>query len=304
MANQSSISEFLLLEFSAIQELRIAHFCLFLILYLLTLTGNLLIISAVVFDYHLHTPMYFFLMNLAIQDIACVSVLIPNTMINYVLNNRYISYSGCVAQVLFFLSFVGCDVALLTVMGYDRYVAICNPLQYELIMNRRACRQMVGTVWIVGFLYGVLHTGGTFATPFCSNVINQFFCEIPQLLKLACFDLFLAEIVSLIFSALAGIGILIFIVATYIQIFSAVLRIPSVQARKKALSTCLPHVIVFSGFVIIVSFAYFRSPPQKPSHLDFAITITYSIIPPMLNPLIYSLRNKEIKNALSKLLHF
>ncbi|XP_015669863.1 olfactory receptor 14J1-like [Protobothrops mucrosquamatus] len=304
MANQSSISEFLLLEFSAIQELRIAHFCLFLTLYLVTLTGNLLIISAVVFDYHLHTPMYFFLMNLAIQDIASVSVLIPNTMINYVLNNRHISYSGCVAQVLFFISFVGCDVALLTVMAYDRYVAICNPLQYELIMNRRACMQLVGYVWIVGFLYGFLHTGGTFATPLCSNVINQFFCEIPQLLKLACSDLFLAEIGSLIFSALAGIGILIFIVATYIQIFSAVLRIPSVQGRKKALSTCLPHVIVFSVFVIIVSFAYLRSPPQKPSHLDLAITIIYSIIPPMLNPLIYSLRNKEIKNALSKLLHF
>ncbi|XP_015669864.1 olfactory receptor 14J1-like [Protobothrops mucrosquamatus] len=304
MANQSSISEFLLLEFSGFQELQIAHFCLFLILYLMTLTGNLLIISVVVFDYRLHTPMYFFLMNLAIQDIASVSVLIPNTMINYVLNNRYISYSGCVAQVLFFISFVGCDVALLTVMGYDRYVAICNPLQYELIMNRRACRQMIGSVWMAGFLYGVLHTGGTFATPLCSNVVNQFFCEIPQLLKLACSDLFLAEIGSLIFSALAVVSILIFIVATYIQIFSAVLRIPSVQGRKKALSTCLPHVIVFSVFVTIVTFAYLRSPPQKPSHLDLAITLTYSIIPPMLNPLIYSLRNKEIKNALSKLLHF
>ncbi|XP_070586603.1 olfactory receptor 14J1-like [Erythrolamprus reginae] len=304
MANQSFISEFLLLEFSAIRELQIAHFCLFLTLYLATLTGNLLIISAVAFDYRLHTPMYFFLMNLAIQDIASVSVLIPKITINYVLNNRYISYSGCVAQVLFFVSFVGCDIALLTVMGYDRYVAICNPLQYELIMNKRACKQMVGSVWIAGFLYGGLHTGGTFASPFCSNVVNQFFCEIPRLLKLACSDLFLAETGALIFSALAGVGILIFIIVTYIQIFSAVLRIPSVQARKKALSTCLPHVIVFSVFLTIGSFAYLRSPPQKPSHLDLAITIIYSIIPPLLNPLIYSLRNKEIKNALSKLLHF
>ncbi|XP_026575016.1 olfactory receptor 14J1-like [Pseudonaja textilis] len=304
MANQSFITEFLLLEFSAVRELQIAHFCLFLTLYLITLTGNILIIFAVVFDYRLHTPMYFFLMNLAIQDIASVSALIPKIMLNYVLNNQYISYSGCVAQVLFFISFVGCDVALLTVMAYDRYVAICNPLQYELIMNRRVCMQMVGSVWIAGFLYGGLHTGGTFASPFCSNVVNQFFCEIPQLLKLACSDSFLAEIGALIFSSLVVVGILIFIVATYVQIFSAVLRIPSVQARKKALSTCLPHVTVFSVFATVVCFAYLRSPPQKPSHLDLAITIMYSIIPPMLNPLIYSLRNKEIKNALSKLLHF
>ncbi|XP_063159060.1 olfactory receptor 14C36-like [Candoia aspera] len=304
MENQSSISEFLLLEFSSIQELQIAQFCLFLFLYLATLTGNLLIISAVVFDYRLHTPMYFFLMNLAIQDIASVSVLIPKFMINYLLNSRHISYSGCVAQVIFFVSFVGCDVALLTVMAYDRYVAICNPLQYELIMNRRACMQMVGSVWVTGFLYGGLHTGGTFVTPFCSNVVNQFFCEIPQLLKLACSDLYLAEIGAVIFSVPILLGIFIFIIVTYIKIFSAVLRIPSVQGRKKALSTCLPHIVVFSVFLIFVCFAYLRSPPQKPSHLDLAITIMYSIIPPMLNPMIYSMRNQEIKNALSKLLNF
>ncbi|XP_063159061.1 olfactory receptor 14C36-like [Candoia aspera] len=304
MENQSSISEFLLLEFSSIQQLQIAQFCLFLVLYLVTLTGNLLIISAVVFDYRLHTPMYFFLMNLAIQDIASVSVLIPKFMINYLLNSRHISYSGCVAQVIFFISFVGCDVALLTVMAYDRYVAICNPLQYELIMNRRACMQMVGSVWVTGFLYGGLHTGGTFVTPFCSNVVNQFFCEIPQLLKLACSDLYLAEIGAVIFSVPILLGIFIFIIVTYIKIFSAVLRIPSVQGRKKALSTCLPHIVVFSVFLILVCFAYLRSPPQKPSHLDLAITILYSIIPPMLNPMIYSMRNQEIKNALSKLLSF
>ncbi|XP_007444706.3 olfactory receptor 14C36-like [Python bivittatus] len=304
MENQSSISEFLLLEFSAIRELQLAHFCLFLVLYLVTLTGNLLIISAVVFDYRLHTPMYFFLINLAIQDIASVSVLLPKFMINYLLNSRHISYGGCVAQVLFFISFVVCDVAILTVMAYDRYVAICNPLQYELIMNRRTCMQMVGSAWIAGFLYGGLHTGGTFATPFCSNVVNQFFCEIPQLLKLACSDLFLAEIGALIFSVPILLGIFIFIIVTYARIFSAVLRIPSVQGRKKALSTCLPHVTVLSLFFIIACFAYLRSPPQKPSHLDLAITVMYSIIPPMVNPLIYSIRNQEIKNGLSKLLSF
>uniref|UniRef100_A0A8C7DXI6 Olfactory receptor n=1 Tax=Naja naja TaxID=35670 RepID=A0A8C7DXI6_NAJNA len=298
MANQSFISEFLLLEFSAIQELRIAYFCLFLISYLATLTGNLLIISAVVFDYHLHTPMYFFLMNLAIQDIASVSVLIPKIMLNYVLNNRYISYSGCVAQVLFFISFVGCDVALLTVMAYDRYVAICNPLQYELIMNRRqTCTRIVAMVWLAGLTYGVLHTSGTFVTPFCSNVVNQFFCEIPQLLKLACSELYLIEIGVVIVSVAIGVGCCCFIIVTYVHIFMTLLEISSRQGRQKAFATCLPHIIVFSMFLLTGSIAYLRPTSDTPSYLDLIFTMIYSMLPPLLNPIIYSMRNEAIKKV-------
>ncbi|XP_061447834.1 olfactory receptor 14A16-like [Rhineura floridana] len=304
IVNQSSLTEFLLLEFSEVQELQILHFFVFLAFYLATVTGNLLIISAVVFDHHLHTPMYFLLMNLAMQDLGQVSVIIPKSMANSLMNTRHISYSGCVAQVFFFLFFVASDFSLLTVMAYDRYIAICNPLQYEMLMNKQACIQMVASVWISGFLYGVLHAGGTFASPFCSNVVNQFFCEVPQLLKLACSDLYLIEIGAVVLSVVIGSGCFIFIIITYVHIFTSVLRISSIEGRQKSFSTCLPHLIVFSIFVTTGFVTYLKPTSNTPSHLDLALSMIYSMVPPLINPIIYSMRNKEIKNAMSKLLGF
>ncbi|KAM6451734.1 olfactory receptor 14I1-like [Liasis olivaceus] len=298
---ENDTSEFLLWEFSKIWELQVMHIVLLLILYLMTVTGNLLIISAVISDHHLHTPMYFFLMNLAMQDIGSVSVIIPKAVFNSLMKIRTISHSGCVAQVLLFFFFLSCDISLLTVMAYDRYVAICNPLRYEMIMNRKACTKIVGNVWTASLLNASLHTIVTFITPFCSNMINQFFCEIPYLLKIACSGLYVTEIGVLIFSATLVIGCFAFVIVTYVHVFSAVLRIPSVQGRKKAFSTCLPHLIVFSLFVFTGSFVYLKPIYDSPSFLDFIITITYSIIPSMLNPLIYSMRNKDIKVALSRL---
>ncbi|KAM6451706.1 olfactory receptor 14A16-like [Liasis olivaceus] len=300
MDNDTAV--FLLLDFSKHWEVQIIYLSLFLILYLMTVTGNILIITAVVCDHHLHTPMYFFMMNLAMQDIGSVSVIIPKAVFNFLTNIRYISYSGCVAQVLLFVFFLDSDVALLTVMAYDRYVAICNPLQYEMIMNRKACTKMVGSAWIASFLNAILHTTATFTIPFCSNITNQFYCEIPYLLKIACSSLYADEIGIIIFSATIGFGCFVFVIVTYVKIFSAVLRIPSVQGRKKVFSTCLPHLIVFSIFIFTACFAYLRPISDSPSHLDFIITIMYSIIPPMMNPLIYSMRNKKIKAALSSFL--
>lgn len=302
MDNQSSVSEFLLLEFSKIRELQLLHFFLFLLLFLAILIGNLLIISAIVFDQHLHTPMYFFLMNLAMQDLGSVSAIIPKSMANSFMSTRYISYSGCVVQVFFFVFFVGSDFFLLTVMAYDRYVAICNPLQYEMLMNRQACSHMAASVWVTGLLYSVLHTSGTFATPFCSNIVNQFYCEIPHLLQLSCSNSYLPEIGVLVFCAIIELGCFIFIVWTYVLIFTTVLRMPSDQGRQKAFSTCIPHLIVFSTFIFTGWFAYLRPPSKSLSNLDLALTVTYTFVPPMLNPIIYSMRNKEIKFALSKLL--
>ncbi|XP_070584533.1 olfactory receptor 14A16-like [Erythrolamprus reginae] len=293
-------SDFLLLEFSKIWELQIIYVALLLILYLMTLTGNLLIIIAVVSDYRLHIPMYFFLMNLAIQDIGSVSVIIPKAIFNSLTNTRHIYYSGCVTQVLMFIFFVGSDIAVLTLMAYDRYVAICNPLRYEIIMNRAACTKMISCVWIASFLNSVMNTIDTFIIPFCSNIINQFYCEIPHLLNIACSGSYISEIGVVMFSSTLGFGCFVFIVITYVKIFAAVLKIPSVHGRKKTISTCLPHLTVFSIFLFTVFFAYLRPISNKPSDLDFIITILYSIIPPMLNPLIYSMRNKELKAALSK----
>ncbi|XP_025031737.1 olfactory receptor 14I1-like [Python bivittatus] len=295
-------SEFLLLEFSKIWELQVIYVTLLLILYLMTVTGNLIIIIAIASDHHLHTPMYFFLMNLAMQDIGSVSVTIPKAVFNCLANIRHISYSGCVAQILLLVFFLDSDVALLTVMAYDRYVAICNPLHYEMVMNRMACTKMVGSVWIASFLNATLHTIATFTNPFCSNIINQFYCEIPHLLNIICSGSYAIEIAIVMFTSILVIGCFFFIILTYVQIFSAVLRIPSLQGRKKAFSTCLPHLIVITIFLFSGCFAYLRTIPDSPSHLDFIITIMYSIIPPILNPLIYGMRNKYIKTVFTRLL--
>ncbi|XP_054849942.1 olfactory receptor 14I1-like [Eublepharis macularius] len=290
------------MEFSKMRELQILHLVAFLILYLAIMTGNLLIVFAVIFDHRLHTPMYFFLMNLAILDLGSISVTMPKSMVNSFFNTRLISYSGRVAQVFFLVFFVASDFALLTVMAHDRYVVICTPLRYETIMNKGACIQMVVSAWISGLLYGAIHTGSTFAITFCSNVVDQFFCEIPQMLKLSCSNLYLVEGGVLLLSGCVLLGCFIFIIVTYVHIFTTVLRMPSRQGRQKAFSACLPHLIVVSMFVFTGCFAYLRSSSKSPSAIDLIFSFIYSIVPPMMNPLIYSMRNKEIKIALWKLL--
>ncbi|XP_048372480.1 olfactory receptor 14A16-like [Sphaerodactylus townsendi] len=301
MPNFTSTSEFLLLQFSDIREVQILYSFIFLIVYLTAVTGNLLIILAVALDHHLHTPMYFFLMNLAILDIGLISVTLPKTMANSLMNRRSISYLGCVAQVFFLFQFIGADFAILTVMAHDRYVAICNPLQYEIIMHRGACIQMAASAWIAGIFDGMLQTGGTFAITFCSNMIDQFFCEIPQMLKLSCTDLYLVEVGLMILTLFFVLGCFIFIIVSYVRIFEAVLKIPSVHGQKKAISTCLPHLTVVSLLTFTGIFAYLRPQSYISSDLNVLSAIIYAIIPPLLNPFIYSMRNKEIKTALLKL---
>ncbi|XP_015275349.1 PREDICTED: olfactory receptor 14A16-like [Gekko japonicus] len=301
MPNLTSTSEFLLLGFSDIRELQILHFFVFLAVYLTAVTGNLLIIIAVALDHHLHTPMYFFLMNLALLDLGLVSVTVPKAMANSLLNTRSISYSGCVAQVFFMFLLGESDFAILTIMAHDRYVAICNPLQYETIMHRGACIQMAAGAWISGIFFGILHSGGTFAITFCSNVINQFFCEVPQIIKLSCSDMYLVEVGLIVFGCFLGLGCFIFIIVSYVQIFAAVLRIPSVHGQKKALSTCLPHLTVVSLLVFTGTFTYMRPRSHTSSGQNVIFAIIYVVLPPLLNPFIYSMRNKELKTALLKL---
>ncbi|XP_026502847.1 olfactory receptor 14A16-like [Terrapene carolina triunguis] len=251
---------------------------------------------------HLQTPMYFFLVNLSILDLGSISVTIPKSMANYILNTRSISYAGCVAQVFLFVFFTEADFAFLTVMAYDRYVAICKPLHYETVMNSRACVQMAASAWISGILFSVLHTGNTFALTFCGgNMVDQFFCEIPQLLKLTCSDSYLSEVRVLAFNACLLLGCFVFIIVSYVQIFKSVLRIPSEQGRHKALSTCLPHLTVVSLFVCTGVFAYLKPTSSSTSALYLMVAVLYSVVPPMMNPIIYSMRNKEIKGALRKL---
>ncbi|XP_053902236.1 olfactory receptor 14A16-like [Malaclemys terrapin pileata] len=303
MSNQTTVTEFLLLGFSDVRELQILHFVVFLVIYLAGLMGNLLIITAIALNHHLHTPMYFFLVNLSIIDLGSISVTIPKSMANSLMNTRSISYPGCVTQLFLFFLFTAADLALLTIMAYDRHVAICQPLHYESIMNRRACVQMAASAWITGIVYSALHTGNTFRLPFCkSNVINQFFCEIPPLLKLSCSDSYLSEVGLLAFSVFISLNCFVFIIVSYVQIFKAVLRIPSDQGWHKAFSTCLPHLIVVSLFLCTGFFAYLKPTSSSASGLDLMMGVLYSLLPPVMNPIIYSMRNKETKAALKKLI--
>ncbi|KAG6505863.1 olfactory receptor [Crotalus adamanteus] len=304
MENQTTVSYFLLLELSKNRHLQLFYFFLFLVLYLATLAINLLIISAITLDHRLQGPMYYFLMNLAVQDLGIVSVIVPKSMNNSLMDTRHISYFGCVAQIFLLLSFEGADYSLLTVMAYDRYVAICHSLHYEMMMNQKACTEMIIAVWIAGLLYGTIHSIGTFSTPLCSNVINQFFCETPQLLKLSCSGFNLLEVGIILACITAALGCFIFMIISYAVIFRAVLRMPSDQSKQKALSTCIPHLIVVSMYLLSGCFAYGRPPSNTPSYLDFGFTALYSLLPPLFNPIIYSMRNKNIGRALSQLWRF
>ncbi|XP_067391401.1 olfactory receptor 14A16-like [Emydura macquarii macquarii] len=301
MSNQTTLTEFLLLGFSDVRELQILHFVVFLVLYLASLVGNLLIVTAIALDHHLHTPMYFFLMNLSILDLGSISVIIPKSMVNSLLNTRSISYSGCVAQVFFFLFFASANFALLTIMAYDRYVAICQPLHYEMVMNRGACVQMAASAWISGILNSALHTGNTFTISFCGgNMVDQFFCEVPQLLKLACSDSYLSEVGVIVFSVCLVFSCFVFIIVSYVQIFTTVLRIPCEQGRQKAFSTCLPHLTVVSLLLCTSFFAHLKPTSSSATDLNLLVAVLYSVLPPMMNPIIYSMRNKEIHGAVSK----
>ncbi|XP_004640153.1 olfactory receptor 14J1, partial [Octodon degus] len=302
MVNLSSTNGFLLMGFSDDRKFQILHAFLFLVIYLLALTGNILIITIITLDHHLHSPMYYFLKCLSLLDICIISVTVPQSIANSLTDNNYISLGQCILQVFFFIALASSEVAILTVMSYDRYVAICQPLQYGTIMNPSACRHAVIAVWVAGGLSGLMHTIVNFSIPLCGErVIHQFFCDVPQMLKLACSHEFINEIAVAALTTLAAFTCLFSIVFSYIRIFSTVLKIPS-AGQAKVFSTCLPHVFVVTFFLSTAGFEFLRPPSDSPSAVDLMFSIFYTVIPPMLNPVIYSLRNEAMKAALKKLL--
>ncbi|KFP22509.1 Olfactory receptor 14A16, partial [Egretta garzetta] len=284
----SSITQFLLLAFADTREMQLLHFWLFLAIYLAALLGNGLIITAVTCDHHLHTPMYFFLLNLSLLDLGSISTTVPKVIANSLWDTRAISYAGCAAQVFLFAFLVGAEISLLTIMAYDRYIAICKPLHYGTLLDSRACVHMAAAAWGSGFITAVLHTANTFSLPLCQgNAVDQFFCEIPKVLKLSCSDTYIREVWLLVVSVCLGFGCFLFIVVSYVQIFRAVLRIPSQQGQHKAFSTCLPHLAVVSLLVSTGMFAYLKPPSISSPVLDIVVSFLYSVVPPAVNPLIY-----------------
>ncbi|XP_068521642.1 olfactory receptor 14A16-like [Anas acuta] len=303
MSNSSSITEFLLLAFTDTRELQLLHFALFLGIYLAALLGNGLILTAVACDHRLHTPMYFFLLNLALLDLGSISTTVPKAMANSLHDTRAISYAGCVAQVFLFPFLISAEYFILTVMSYDRYIAICKPLHYGSLLGSRACAQMAAAAWGSTFLYGLLHTANTFSLPLCGgNSVDQFFCEIPQILKISCSRSYLRSFWVLVIGACLASMCFVFILFSYVQIFRAVLRMPSEQGRHKAFSTCLPHLFVVSLFISTGFFAYLKPPSISSPYLNLVVTALYSVMPPTLNPFIYSMRNKELKWAIRKMI--
>ncbi|XP_030324475.1 olfactory receptor 14J1-like [Calypte anna] len=305
MSNSSSIRQFLLLAFADRRELQLLHFWLFLGIYLAALLGNGLIITTIACDHHLHTPMYFFLLNLSLLDLGSISTTLPKAMANSLWDNTNMSYNKCAAQTFFFLFLIAGEFYLLTIMSYDRYVAICKPLHYGTLLGSRACVHMAAAAWGTGFLTALLHTANTFSLPLCQgNALDQFFCEIPQILKLSCSHSYLREIGLLVVSACLAFGCFVFMVVSYVEIFRAVLRIPSEQGRHKAFSTCLPHLAVVSLFMSTAAFTYLKPPSISFQFLDLMLSFMYSVVPPAVNPLIYSMRNQELMGSLRKCLGF
>ncbi|XP_066062117.1 olfactory receptor 14J1-like [Chamaea fasciata] len=298
MSNSSSISHFLLLALADTRQLQLLHFCLFLGISLAALLGNGLVISAVACGHHLHSPMFFFLLNLALTDLGSILTTVPKAMHNSLWDTRTISYAGCAAQLFLFVFFISAEVSLLTIMCYDRYMSICKPLHYGTLLGSRACAHMAAAAWASAFLTAVLHTANTFSLPLCQgNALGQFFCEVPQILKLSWSHSNLRELGILAVSVHVAPGCFVFMVFSYVQIFRAVLRIASEQGRHKAFSTCLPHLAVISLFLSIGTFAYLKPPSISSPSLDLALSVLYLVVPPALNPVIYSLRNQELKAA-------
>ncbi|XP_019648785.2 olfactory receptor-like protein OLF4 [Ailuropoda melanoleuca] len=297
--NNTGISVFQLLGFSEDPELQPLIFGLFLSMYLITVFGNLLLILAVSSDSHLHTPMYFFLANLSFADICFTSTTVPKMLWNIQTQSKVISYEGCLSQMHFFMLFAGLDVFLLTVMAYDRFVAICHPLHYTVIMNPQLCGLLVLVSWTISVLHSLLQTSMVLQLSFCTKIqIPHFFCELKQMIQHACSDNFLNNMV-LYFAAMLLVGSpFLGILYTYSKIVSTILGISSAQGKYKAFSTCASHLSIVSLFYCTSLGVYLSSAAPQSSHASAVASVMYTVVTPMLNPFIYSLRNRDIKGAL------
>ncbi|XP_010637088.1 olfactory receptor 7A17 [Fukomys damarensis] len=303
LRNYSQISEFLLLGFSEATELQLLIFGLFLSMYLITVFGNLLIILAIISDSHLHTPMYFFLSILSLVDICFTSTSIPKMLVNIQMQSKAIGYTGCITQMCFLLLFAGLDDFLLAVMAYDRFVAICRPLHYTIVMNPQLCMWMVLVSFVISALHALLQGLMVLHLSFCTDLeIPHFICELNQVVHRACSDTFLNDVVIYFAAVLLAIGPLAGILYSYSKIVSTIRAISSDEGRLKAFSTCGSHLSVVSLFYCTCLGVYLSSATAHNSHSTAAASVMYLVVTPMLNPFIYSLRNKDIKSALKRLL--
>ncbi|XP_005077944.1 olfactory receptor 5V1-like [Mesocricetus auratus] len=303
--NLTTVTQFILIGLSDLPEVCYPLFVVFVIIYQITLLGNGTILLAILTERKLQTPMYYLLANLSLLDIFCPSTTVPKMLKNLLTEDHSISFVGCALQLYFLVGLVGTEVFLLAVMAYDRYVAICFPLLYSLIMTKVRCVQLLFGTWAAGFLHSFLHTMSTFSLSFCkSNQVNQYYCDIPPLVTLSCSSTYMAEMLVLVEGGILGFGAFLTTLISYIYIVSTILKIQSVEGKRKAFSTCTSHLLVVFLFYGTAIFTYIRPfSHQYAAARVRLISMLYAVITPMLNPLIYSLRNTEVKGALRKVFH-
>ncbi|XP_001367965.3 olfactory receptor 13D1-like [Monodelphis domestica] len=296
--NYTPVTEFFMMGLSNYPELQVFLYVLCLLMYLVILLGNGTLLIITILDPRLHTPMYFFLGNLSFLDICYTSSSIPQMLVNFTSERKSITFIRCALQMIFALG-LGCtECLLLAVMGFDRFVAICHPLRYTIIMNKGLCVQMAAWTWTLGFLVALVQSGLALILPFCDNIIDHLFCEIVALLKLSCVDIFVMRIAG-IFVLIAPLLLIFF---SYVFILFAILKIKSTEGRKKAFSTCSAHLTVVILFYGSALFMYMKPKSKGTKLFDELFGLSYWAFTPMLNPIIYSLRNKEVKGAVEKVI--
>ncbi|XP_006274665.4 olfactory receptor 9S13-like [Alligator mississippiensis] len=280
---------------------QVLPFLVFLVIYTATVLGNTTMVLIIRIDPRLHTPMYFFLMNLSLLDLCYSSTIAPKAMATFLQDSKTISYYGCAAQLFFFSLFVSTEAFILAAMAYDRYIAICNPLLYPITMSKRVCVQLILGSYICGGTNCILQTSFTFALSFCGpKEINHFFCDVPPLLNLSCSDMYINKLVLFVLSGLIIVSTSVTILISYAYIVYAILRILSAKGRSRTLSTCSSHMVAVALFFGTVSFMYAQPGSLTSPHLSKVVSVFYTLVIPMLNPFIYSLRNKDVKDALRK----
>ncbi|XP_010958056.2 olfactory receptor 2D3-like [Camelus bactrianus] len=301
--NQSWVSEFILLGFSSDPTSNRLLFIAFLLLYLSSVLGNGLIVILICLDVHLHTPMYFFLCILSLLDVGNVSTTVPQMLVHLLTQPQTISFAGCWLQMYMFGALGLTECIFFVVMAYDRYVAICYPLRYTVILSWDLCTWLAAGTWACGFFFSLIHTFFTMSLPYCGpNLVNHYFCEGPSVRSLACMDTYLIEMVDLVISVFMVAAPLSLILASYIRIAQAILKIKSIQARYKALSTCASHLTVVTFFYAPGTYIYMRPNSSYSPEQDKQISLFYNVFTALLNPVVYSLRNKDIKEAFLKVM--
>ncbi|XP_012376131.2 olfactory receptor-like protein OLF3 [Dasypus novemcinctus] len=301
--NQTWTTEFILLGLSRDWSTQVSLFVLFLVMYLVTVLGNFLLVLLIRLDSRLHTPMYFFLTNLSLVDVSYASSIVPQMLVHFLAEHKIIPYLSCAAQLFFSLALGGIEFVLLAMMAYDRYVAVCEPLRYSVIMHGGLCTRLAITSWISGSINSLMHTSMTFQLPTCTNkFIDHISCEILAVVRLACVDTSSNEVIIMVSSIVLLMTPFCLVLLSYIQIISTILKIQSSKGRKKAFHTCASHITVVALCYGMAIFIYIQ-PHSGPSVFqEKLISLFYAILTPMLNPMIYSLRNKEVKGAWQKLL--